>query len=312
MTGGRHVGVRQDEQELVAAHAHQQVGLADLRLQGGGHLLQHPVADEMAHGVVDRLEMIEVQRRQGERPAVTAGLLDQGGDALLEHEPVGQAGEGVAPRLGKDVLVLQGPFERFGEDEQALVDELQILLRQGPTAAQQGEQAVAVRCVEHPAVHVETVRPGWRRDAVHRGEHLPRQLDGLAPLGPVVRAEHVHALPLRVVVADQFVVHPLHQPDGEGLDHGRQVEYAGQPLVEQVDPPQPLGLLPVAAQFEQQVFHGRGQGGVGREIHCLRLHGKYLEAVVSIRGQGAGRGGPGQGLLTGSEKCASCTFFFFC
>ena len=43
--------------------------------------------------------MIEVQGRQGERPAVTAGLLDQGGDALLEHEPVGQAGEGVAPRL---------------------------------------------------------------------------------------------------------------------------------------------------------------------------------------------------------------------
>lgn len=89
VAGGLYVGVPEDGQEFVATHAYQQIGQADLPLQCNGHLLQNLVPGGMAHAVVDRLEVVEVQRGQGEWPAVASGLLDHSADALLKDEPVG-------------------------------------------------------------------------------------------------------------------------------------------------------------------------------------------------------------------------------
>ena len=56
---------------------------------------QHLVPGAMAVGVVDLLEAVEVDQADAELPSVAPGARELAGESLLEHAPVGQAGQGV-------------------------------------------------------------------------------------------------------------------------------------------------------------------------------------------------------------------------
>ena len=56
--------VLQQHAELVAAQARERVAAAHARLQHAGDLLQQLVAGRMAAGVVDHLELVEVEVQQ--------------------------------------------------------------------------------------------------------------------------------------------------------------------------------------------------------------------------------------------------------
>ena len=59
-------GVRQHDREFLAAIAADMVGLAQALLEEQGQTLEDAVADGMAVGVVDLLEVIEVQHDEGQ------------------------------------------------------------------------------------------------------------------------------------------------------------------------------------------------------------------------------------------------------
>ena len=72
------------DDEFVAAHARDSVGIADQLAQAGGHYLQQPVAGVMSERVVHRLEPVEVEMVHGYHAAVGVdqGLLE----ALVQAE----------------------------------------------------------------------------------------------------------------------------------------------------------------------------------------------------------------------------------
>ena len=89
-------GLGQQHRELVAAEAAEHVG----RAQAGGerprHLAQQVVAGGVAAGVVDGLEVVEVDHDQAERAAVVAEVVGQlGREALGEAAAVERAGQRV-------------------------------------------------------------------------------------------------------------------------------------------------------------------------------------------------------------------------
>ena len=63
------------------------------------------VADGVAAGVVDALELVDVDQHERERRAVAARALDHPGDGLLERAVVAEAGEAVAQRRLAGALV---------------------------------------------------------------------------------------------------------------------------------------------------------------------------------------------------------------
>jgi hypothetical protein len=88
-----------DHRELVAADARHEIVAA----QGAGEPLGHGpnqfVASRMAEGVVDVLEVIEVDVEHGSRRArALAHLVDRGLEPLAEEDPVGQAAQRVMQR----------------------------------------------------------------------------------------------------------------------------------------------------------------------------------------------------------------------
>ena len=95
-----HVGVRQDECELVAADAERAIGAAHV----GGHrrrrLAQHQVARGVATGVVEALEVVEVEERERHRAAGPGGDGPLPLHLLLERAVIAEAGQRVAQRFG--------------------------------------------------------------------------------------------------------------------------------------------------------------------------------------------------------------------
>ncbi|MNR39434.1 hypothetical protein D3C85_1576420 [compost metagenome] len=67
MTGGVHVGVRQQEEEFLAAVARKKIGAPRLLLAEAAELAQYLVAHLVAVQVVDRLEVVQVEERQAQR-----------------------------------------------------------------------------------------------------------------------------------------------------------------------------------------------------------------------------------------------------
>ncbi|MNM92376.1 hypothetical protein D3C81_1047080 [compost metagenome] len=85
------------QEELVAAQARDQVAIAGAVAQACCYLLQHGVTGGMAKGVVDRLEVVQVQQQQGQWRRITAaqqGLLEVPGKLVA----VGQPGQRVVQR----------------------------------------------------------------------------------------------------------------------------------------------------------------------------------------------------------------------
>ena len=87
------IGPRQDEGELVATVAEDEVGVAARGDDRGGDLVEEPVAGLVAEGVADGLEVVEADHDEAERAAV----VDDPGEAVLERAVVEQPGQGVGP-----------------------------------------------------------------------------------------------------------------------------------------------------------------------------------------------------------------------
>ena len=112
---GRRLGVgqvREDQRELVAADPGHGVALAQGRAHPLADLLEHVVADPVAEGVVDLLELVEVDQDDREQAAVAPAARHRLAQAVLEQEPVGQAGQRVV--LGEMQHAGFGPLA-FGD-----------------------------------------------------------------------------------------------------------------------------------------------------------------------------------------------------
>ncbi|MNZ54499.1 hypothetical protein D3C78_724000 [compost metagenome] len=97
--------VAEQHHELVAGQAGHGIAVAHPGEQARGHLLEQAVALVMADGVVDRLEVIQIdeqQRPQAPLPLAGALRLFQ---TPHEQAPVGQAGQGVEERQAPDLLL---------------------------------------------------------------------------------------------------------------------------------------------------------------------------------------------------------------
>ena len=81
--------------QVVAPEARNGVVLAHALAQPARHLQQQLVAGGVAEGVVDRLEVVDVEQHHADRRALTLGQAELPGQRLDEQGPVGELGQGV-------------------------------------------------------------------------------------------------------------------------------------------------------------------------------------------------------------------------
>ena len=117
---------REEDGELVAAQARHQVGVAHRVLEQGGHPAEQLVPRQVAAGVVDQLELVEVHVAEGvhvrQRPRLLEGALE----VAVEGLAVEQAGQLVVGRLvgeleGHQALVRDVLEDQHGADDLAVV-----------------------------------------------------------------------------------------------------------------------------------------------------------------------------------------------
>src|SRR3954452_21695145 len=104
-------GLRQDDDELLAAVATDHVDLADLIADPVGDLHHHRVAHLVAVGIVDLLEQVEVEHQDGQRAVEPAGTLDFSTQGCLEEPVVAETGEAVGDRQALRLLMQQHVVE---------------------------------------------------------------------------------------------------------------------------------------------------------------------------------------------------------
>ncbi len=122
----RLAGVRQQDDELLAAEPAGQVVGPQLAAQAVGHGPERLVSDQVAVGVVDRLEVVDVDQGQGQRRGGTDGAGDLGLGFGFKGRGVEQPGLGVDPGLGQQLPVHhEAPDQQhggYGEDGQERAD----------------------------------------------------------------------------------------------------------------------------------------------------------------------------------------------
>ena len=202
----------QDDRELVAAEPSCGVAAPHRPGQARADLPEHGVAGRVAHGVVDRLELVKVQAEDRERPVVPAVAGGGVGQPVAEQGPVGQAGERVVKRLvGQLVgqLRLGGNVADVGHQP----GDVRI-----PAQVGEGHPPCAARWAWRPAPPAAGVRrsagrageggrPGVGRVSVrnldgdgHRGTRRGRSpLPGRLQSGPTRRVEAGEQLGVAVV-----------------------------------------------------------------------------------------------------------------
>ena len=87
--------VLQHDDELIAAQPGHGVVPTHAVPEDGRHLLEQAIALGMAHGVVDRLEVVEIDEQQGALAAVTRARLERELEPLHQQAAVGQTGQRV-------------------------------------------------------------------------------------------------------------------------------------------------------------------------------------------------------------------------
>ncbi len=103
--------------ELVPAQAGHQIGLAHRVLQQGGDAAEQLVAGEVAAGVVDHLELVEVHVAERVGVGERAGLLEGAQQVAVEGLAVEQAGQLVVGRLMGELEGHQALVRDVLEDE---------------------------------------------------------------------------------------------------------------------------------------------------------------------------------------------------
>ena len=109
------------DDKLLAAVTGQEVGLAQNRAQPGDNLLEAAVADQVAVGVVDLFEVVDVDHGQGKNPAVALEPLHLRLDPLVVGRSVGRPGERIDGQPAGQLLVdLLDPADLLGHPGQFL------------------------------------------------------------------------------------------------------------------------------------------------------------------------------------------------
>ena len=96
--------VGQQYAQFVATEARQDVAVAHLSLQHLGQQLQQHVAGGVAAGIVDDLELVQVEVQQRMRVAVFFGRMQGARHQVFEFAPVDQARQGVVCGLPRQLL----------------------------------------------------------------------------------------------------------------------------------------------------------------------------------------------------------------
>ena len=124
----------EEDGELVAAHPGHRVLAAHGVDQSLAHLLDKDVPGGMPEGVVDGLEIVEVDEEHADRLADAAGPHQLLLDPVLEQPAVREPGESVVPRHVRHLL-----------------QELEVLDGDGGLVGQPGEAFVKVEIVDRPS-----------------------------------------------------------------------------------------------------------------------------------------------------------------
>ena len=103
---------RQQQHELVAAHARDGVDLADHAAQSQRDAIQQLVAGVMAERIVDELEAIQVEHQHGELLAIAFRVHDRLVEAVIEQHAIGKSGQGIV--RGDVSQLVVGGFQAHG------------------------------------------------------------------------------------------------------------------------------------------------------------------------------------------------------
>ena len=109
-----------DDHELVAAEARQGVGDADGAAEIVGDMPKELIADVVAVSVIDELEAVEIDHEESGAGIVDLGLLNGGGETILEKALVGKAREVIVegvPLVGRDLLFEQDQEHANGDEK---------------------------------------------------------------------------------------------------------------------------------------------------------------------------------------------------
>ena len=164
------VGARQDQRELVAADPGRVVTEAQDVEETGGEGADRGVTAGVAFGVVDLLEVVEIDDHEGERPLVAHAAGDRHLEEAVEAAAVEQAGEPVVPGVVAQHLHPQRHRTEAGDERG--VDAAGPQRRVGVEAGGGVEQCLATRVVEGLAAGAEDLaaHPGLLDDDGGVGE----------------------------------------------------------------------------------------------------------------------------------------------
>ena len=103
------VRLGQQDSKLLAAQPGGEIDLAEVLAEDIGDVAEDAIAGRVAEGVVDPLEVVQVDERDRERPTRAAGPNQLGRGCLREGTPIGQVCEVVRARASR---VAREPHER--------------------------------------------------------------------------------------------------------------------------------------------------------------------------------------------------------
>ena len=182
---------RAQHDELLAADAGEQLLGPQQALEAVRERTQHGVAADVAVGVVDALEVIDVEQHQRQRTGVAAGALELAVELFLEAAAVEDVGQAVADDEVVDRLVigvlgvlLVQELEDDGADLEAIAAREQLVLAHR-LVVQEGAVAAAEILEPDLAVVEDEARvaPRDRRDVRKAERDLARAADLERALG---------------------------------------------------------------------------------------------------------------------------------
>ena len=216
-------GIGHQHEELVAAISAQQVLGAQTIAHTLADVTQAGIADVVAMGIVDALEVVDVDERHAQG---TPGGLDDG-DLLLEPPFDGATAQHTGQRVGA----------RLAAGVVAVAPQLQQLVRQPDREQQPGERETRGQRMRQPAGASDETHQLQRLEDAHDDQREPRQQQEArraVPLQAGNRAsgEYGERRQYQQQVAQHRELAPIHRQVQDGGRAHRQ----GQPVQDPVDP----------------------------------------------------------------------------
>lgn len=125
---GRADGERwQQQHELVAAETGQTIPLAHQPLETAGHLLEQPVAGGVTQGIIDGLEVVEIDEQQGPDKVTAICIGERLGQGFVQLTAIGQAGQLVIEGEILDAALRRLALGNILEEDDIVADHVQDL-----------------------------------------------------------------------------------------------------------------------------------------------------------------------------------------